>query len=326
MEVKRVFAKLAKSYELRCCYETSGVGFALHRWLNDIGVSCEVVASSLIPVKASDRVKTDKRDALKLARLYRAGQLTAVHVPSEKEECVRSLVRLRESLVREVTESKNNISAFLTRHGISWPEKSRWTQKHWAWLRQQTFAAPEDYVWAELIAMLEYKMARLNETERRITEYAQTEVYREKVGKLCCFRGVAIVTAMTLITELFDFDRFKSARAMMAYLGLAPAEHSSGESRKQSGITKTGNSRCRRVIVEASWKCRPKPRMSKALTKRQENQPAWVVAHCWKAQQRLSKKFAAIAYRKPSQVAAVAVARELVGFIWAVMTDNVATA
>jgi len=325
-EVKRFFVKLKSEYDVRCCYEASGIGYVLQRWLSQIGISCEVIAPSLIPQRSGDRIKTDKRDALKLARLYRAGQLTPIHVPSVQEEAVRNLVRLRDALVRDVVESKNLVNKFLSVHGRHFPGKSRWTQKHWVWLRQQCFAAPEDFAWAEYLGLLEFKQSRLAEVDRRIEAYAVSDLYKDQVRRLCCLRGIGTVTAMTLVTEIIDFRRFPSARSLMSYLGLVPKENSSGERRRQSGITKTGNSRCRRVLVEAAWKYKHKPVLSLALKQRQEGMAAALTAHSWKAQRRLYEKFWSIANRKENAKAVVAVARELTGFVWAIMVTPVATA
>ena len=322
-----LFRRLSQEYDLRCCYEASGLGYVLHRWLANINVSCAVIAPSLIPKKPGNHIKTDKRDACELAKLFRSGHLTSVIIPSEEEEGARALVRLRGSLIRDIVSWKNQINKFLGGQHLQFSEGSRWTEKHWLWLRSLKFAAPNDFIWSEMLAMLDYKVSRLKEVDNRICAYAQKPQYKEKVAHLCCFRGVATLTAMTLLTEIIDFDRFKNPKALMAYLGLVPGEHSSGDRRRQGQITKAGNSRCRRALVEAAWKYIHRPSRSLDMIKRQEGAPAWIVAHSWKAQHRLHKKYQSIVQRgKDRKTAVVAVARELVGFLWAVMvTTNAAS-
>jgi transposase len=295
----------------------------LHRWLKDLGIQCSVIAPSLIPVQPGNRIKTDKRDARKLARLYKAGELTAVHIPSEEEESMRSLVRCRETLVKEVVQSKNYVLKFLRLRGLAFHgSKSNWTQKHWGWLKGLAFEGADREVFAEYLALLEYKLGRLAALNQRLEEVARSDRYREAVGRLCCLRGIAVKNAMGLLAETIDFGRFGSPRRLMAYYGIIPQEDTSGPNRRQGGITKTGNARCRRIMIEAAWHYQHKPGLSQALKERQLGQPPAVVAHSWKAQHRLHKKFWRIAVRKERQKAVVAVARELAGFIWAIMTDH----
>jgi transposase len=320
--VTKHFKKLASRYDLRCCYEASGCGYVLQRWLAELGISCDVIAPSLIPRRSGDRIKTDPRDARNLAGLYRSGHLTRVHSPTKDEESVRKLVRLRETLVREIVESKNHLLKFLAEMGVSFDGRSNWTLKHWAWLRALSFEGTDKMVFSEYLSMLEFKQSRLREVEKRIDEIAASDQYKERVGKLCCLRGIGQVSAMVLITEVIDFQRFGNAPALMSFFGMVPSEHSSGASRHQGKITKAGNSHCRRVVVEAAWKYQSAPRLGVDLKRRQEGQPADVVSHSWTAQHRLHKKFCGIACRKERCKAVVATARELVGFVWAIMTGN----
>ena len=322
LKVKKFFVKWSESYEMHCCYEASGCGYVLHRWLKDIGVACDVVAPSLIPRRPGDKVKTDRRDALKLARLYRAGELTAVHIPSEEDESVRSLVRCRETMLREVNRSKHYILKFLCARGFIYRDGSHWTQKHWRWLRGLRFEGPDGIVWSEYIYLLEYKLSRLEELDRQIEEIAFSDAYKEAVGLLRCFRGIDVGSAMVIVSEVQDFRRFAGPGKLMSFLGLAPGQDSSGPSSRNCGITKSGNSRCRRVLLEAAWHYRHKAALSAALKKRQAGQPTEAIAHSWKAQHRLHKKFWKLASRMDRRKAAVAVARELVGFIWAVMVSS----
>ncbi len=326
MEVKRAFGRLARKYDPRCCYEASSGGYVLHRWLKSIGVQCEVIAPSLIPKRPGDKVKTDARDARNPATLYRAEQLTPVRIPTPAEEAVRGAVRLREMFVREATQTKNQVGRLLSAHGRFWHEKSRWTTKHWAWVRKQDFDDADGFVFSELLATLDFKLARVKAADNYLAECANRPGYKKAVGILMCLRGIGLVTAMTLTSEIGGFRRFGSAPAFMCFNGLVPTERSSGDSRRQGGITKAGNAHVRRVIVEAAWKYASKPATGYQLRKRQEGQPAIAVAIAWEAQKRLYKKFHSVAARKEKFVAVVAVARELAGFVWALMTNDVASA
>ncbi len=316
--VEKWFRRLSGEHTPRCCYEASSCGYVMHRWLTGMGVECEVIAPSLTPRRAGERVKTDKRDALKLARLYRSGELTTVYVPTGEDESVRGLLRCRETMVREVTRSKQYISSFLTLRGIVYREGNSWTQKHWRYLKGLKFEGADETVFQNHVFLLEFKQTQLADLDRKVEEAAGCKRYKGLVGRLSCLRGIGTLSAMYLISEVSDFSRFGDARRLMAYFGLVPCEVSSGESRWQGGITKTGSSRCRRILTEAAWHYQRKPSLSKQLKKRQEGQPMEVIRHAWKAQQRLHDKFWGIALRKDRCKAAVAVARELVGFIWAI--------
>jgi transposase len=320
------FGELATRYDLRCCYEASSGGYVLQRLLSKLGIKCEVVAPSLIPKKVGDKVKTDKRDAFDLAHLYQSRLLTTVYVPTPEQVGDRHVVRYRASVQADVVATKNEMNKFLTSHGIQNPFKSRWTLKYWAWIKQLKFADSDQFVRQQMICMLEFELCMLGVVDAKLADIAQKKEYKERTGKLCCLRGVGVPTALTLGLELVDATRFPDARALTAYVGLTPSERSSGKSRKQGGITKTGNSHLRRVLVEAAWKDVAKPATGTALRNRQAGQPAQIVGHAWKAQHRLHKKFWSVANRKERPVAAVATARELVGFIWAIMTTPVASA
>jgi transposase len=289
-----------------------------------MGIACDVIAPSLVPKKAGDRIKTDRRDALKLAENYRNGSLTAVHIPTVAEESARRVTRLREQFVRDLVESKNQLNRFLSGIGRRYPCKNRWTVAHWKWLDEQAFEGADNFVYMKLVEVVKLKAKLVEEADRHVKMLAESPAYKEAVAKLCCLRGVGIITAMTLLTEIIDFNRFPSATALMVFLGLVPSENSSGNSHRRGGITKTGNAHCRRVLVEAAWKCRHKPALSSALKARQVGQPEAVIAHAWKAQLRLNKKFKSVASRKPQAVAVVATAREFIGFIWSIMTTTVA--
>ena len=222
-----------------------------------------------------------------------------------------------------MVQSKHYVLKFLRLRGLAWQGgKSNWTQRHWAWLRSLEFTGADRIVWLEYLTLLDYKLLRVAELDKELEALARSEAYREAVNKLCCHRGIGIQSAMVLLAETCDFGRFAGPRALMSYYGMTPSEASSGSNRRLGAITKAGNARCRRVLVEAAWHYQHKPGLSAALKERQSGQPAPVVAHAWKAQHRLHKKFWRIALRKERQKAVVAVARELAGFIWAVMMDH----
>lgn len=324
-KLRRVFDRLGREGEIRACYEASGAGYVLHRWLREWGLHCDIAAPSLTPIRRGQRRKHDKRDAIELARLHRAGELVLIRIPSEAEERVRDLVRCRETLQRESTKSRHYILKFLQRRGLIYREGHHWTQKHFRWLRallSRGILTDEDaVVFGEYLALLEYKLARRDELDRQIEELSVRPAYREAVGRLRCLRGLDTHSAMVLVSEIGDFRRFESPRELMAYVGLVPSEHSSGERERRGSITKAGNSHCRHVLVQAAWKYQHRPAVGDVLRRRQVGQPPGVVAHAWKAQHRLYKLFHRVAFRRPRQVAAVAVARELVGFAWAVLKD-----
>ena len=313
--------------ELRACYEASGAGYVLQRQFSAWGIHCDVIAPSLIPTRPGEKRKHDKRDALGLGRLYRAGELVPIRIPSEAEERVRDLVRCRATFQKEIQQSRHYLLKFLRRRGFLYREGEHWTQRHFAWMRsllhekQKQLVEEDALVVSEYLALLEYKLSRREELDRRIEEIALRPFYRPVVERLKCFRGIETHSAMVLASEIGDWRRFESPRQLMTYLGLVPSEESSGEYRRQGRITKSGNSHCRHVLVQAAWSYRRPPTRGAALKRRQRGQPSGVIAHSWKAQQRLYKLFHRISARKASQVAVVAVARELVGFLWAVMQE-----
>lgn len=326
-KLHRVFRRLADdgAVELRACYEASGAGYVLQRAMTSWGHNCEIVASTLIPTKPGERRKHDKKDAANLARLYRAGELTPIRIPTEAEERVREIVRCRETLQREILRSRHYLLKLLLRRGLIYHAGAHWTLRHGTWLddirRSGVLTGGDAVAFDEYRALLAYKLARRSELDRQIEALALTPVYQPVVARLTCFRGVSTLGAMVLATELGDWQRFAKPTQLMAYLGLVPTEHSSGTRERRGGITKAGNSRCRHILVQAAWQARRPPRKSALLTRRQQGQSPLVVAHTWKAQQRLYTLFHRIAARRPAQIAAVAVARELVGFLWAVMQD-----
>jgi transposase len=285
-----------------------------------MGLACDVVAPGLIPVRVADRVKTDRRDAEKLARLFRAGELTSIRVPSESEEALRDLIRCREDAREDALRQRHHVLKFLLRHGRVFRDTKHWTLAHWKWLRAQRFDEPLAHtVFTTYMTTLETTLARMTALEQDIAQQAERAPYKALVGRLRCLRGIDTLSAMALIAEICDFARFEHPRELMAYLGLVPSERSSGGKQRRGSITKTGNAHARRIIVEAAWHYRHPPARSARMKKRWEEQPEAVVAHAFKAQDRLHRRYFRLTSRsKPAQVACVAVARELCGFVWAV--------
>ena len=324
-QLRRFFERWAERGLVRTCYEASGAGYVLYRELTEWGYSCEIIAPSMTPIRPGEQRKHDRRDAIMLARLYRAGELVPIRIPSPNDERVHDLVRCRETFQRELLRSRHYILKFLSRRGFVFRGGGRWGPKHRAWLErllhEERLASQDRAVFSEYLALMDYKIGRRDDLDRQIEEVAFSDAYRSQVQRLACFRGISMLSAMTLISEIGDWRRFERPGQLMAYLGLVPREHSSGERSRRGSITKAGNSRCRHILVQAAWHYRLRPAVGVQLKKRQCGQPPGVIAHAWKSQHRLHKLYHRISTRKSSQIAVVAVARELVGFMWAVMRD-----
>jgi|KBSMisStaDraftv2_1062788.scaffolds.fasta_scaffold225785_1 transposase len=325
-KLKRYLERIARDGEVRACYEASGAGYVLHRALREWGYVCDVIAPSLIPKRPGVQRKHDKYDASELARHYRADELTPVRIPSEAEERVRDVVRCRETFQREILKSRHYILKFLARRGFVFREGTNWCTPHLRWLQhlttEQSPLAPADrLVFREYHALLTYKLQRRDELDREIERLAELPMLAPMVQRLQCFRGIALQGAMVLATELVDWRRFRRPTQLAAYLGLVSREDSSGDRERKGSITKAGNSHCRHVLIQAAWSYHHRPAVSADLHRRQVGQPPAVIAHAWKAQQRLHQRYTHLAYRKQPQIAVVAVARELVGFLWATMQD-----
>ena len=321
--IRRTFKRLvSETYELRCCYEAGPCGFELFRQLSAMGIACEVIAPSLIPVKAGDRVKTDRRDASKLARLYRAGELTTITVPTSDQEAVRDLVRAREDVRKDLTAARHRLGKFLIRHGRIFSDGHNWTDRYWTWLRKQQFERECERLTFEHYAReVQHLQQRRADLDGEIERVARTEAYATAVGKLACLRGISTLSAMALLAEIHDFRRFESPRQLMAFVGLVPSEYSSGGKETRGKITKTGNSHARRILVEAAWGYRHRPSFGARVKQVLRGQPAAVVEYASKAQHRLHRRFCRLVGKgKKSQLAATAVARELCGFVWGLMT------
>ncbi len=321
--IRRTFKRLAReAYDLHCCYEAGPCGFEVHRLLTGMGIACEVVAPSLIPVRSGDRVKTDRRDAAKLARLFRAGELVTITVPSAEQEAVRDLIRARDDVRIDLIAARNRLAKFLIRHGRLYRGGTRnWTERFWMWLRAQEFEREcERLTFEHYTHQVEHLLERRAELDRRIEAIARTEPYAKPVAKLCCLRGISTLSAMVLLAEIGDFRRFDSPRQLMAFVGLVPREYSSGGRERRGGITKTGNSHVRRILVEAAWAYRHRPAMGPRTKKALEGQPPNIAAYTKKAQVRLHRRFTRLMARgKKAPLAAAAVARELCGFAWGLM-------
>ena len=318
--VKALVAKLGRgSHELRFCYEAGPCGYGIHRQLSTTGHGCVVVAPSLIPRKPGDRIKTDRRDAINLAKLHRAGELTAVWVPDRAHEAIRDLVRARLAAVRSLRQARQQLSGFLLRHGHHY-NRPAWTLMHRRWLAGLSFEqAVHHIVLEDCIAAVEAATARRDRLEAHIGAVLPDWSLAPVVRALQALRGMALVGAATLVAELGDITRFANPRQLMAYLGLVPSEHSSGGTRRQGGITKAGNGAARRMLIEAAWSYRFPARISREQLLRQERLAKPVRDTAWKAQERLCRRYRILARAgKPPTVVTVAIARELAGFVWAI--------
>lgn len=322
MKVRQLFRRLTEKAPVRACYEASGAGFVLHRVLTDDGFHCDVIAPSLIPRKPGERRKTDRLDAIMLAKLYRSGHLTPVHVPSEDQEALRRLLRLRTTYQLYCKATKHRISGILRNHGFVFTDgKSTWTKKHRLWLGKlrTTLQGPLQTALTIELEHLEYLETQRQAMDAELERSALAQPHRAKVEALCCLRGIKTLTALTLVCEVDDVRRFHSPRGLMAYFGLVPSEHSSGNREQRGSITKAGNIHARRLLVEAAWNNRHRAAAELILNRRRQGQPPAVVAIALKAQHRLYKKFWHLDQRKHRHVAITAVARELCGFVWAIL-------
>jgi transposase len=321
----RRLLRLGPAGSLRCCYEAGPTGFGLARRLHAAGIACQVIAPSLVPVQPGARVTTDRRDAQKLAQYLRSGDLTPVHVLDPATEAIRDLERARDDAKRAERAARHQLSKFLLRHGRWFEGRSTWGPAHLAWLAKQQFddKAQQD-VMNDYREAVEMATARVGRLTGRLAERVAAWEKAPLVTALQALRGVDLVSAATLVAEMGDFRRFASASELMSFVGLVPSEHSSGGSRRQGRITRTGNGHVRRILVESTWHYRRQPRMSKAIRARNERVSAPVRAIAWKAQQRLHTRLYRLMGRgKPASQAVTAVARELVGFVWAIAREEV---
>jgi transposase len=319
--LRKMVARLAKHrHRLNFCYEAGPCGYGLHRLLIGLGHDSVVVAPSLIPMKAGTRVKTDRRDALMLAKLHRAGELTPIWIPDPTHEAMRDLVRARATAVRVLSKARQHLQGFLLRHDRIYPGARAWTLAYRRWLTTVRFDHPaQQIVLQDYIHAVEDAELRRDRLTRQIEELMPTWSMAPVVAALQAMRGVALVVAVTVVAEVGDFRRFSSARQLMAYLGLVPSEHSSGSTIRRAGITKAGNALARRVLIEGAWTYRMSARVSRKLHDRLEPLSAAIRDIAWKAQVRLCARYRRLAATgKPKVVITTAIAREMVGFIWAI--------
>lgn len=322
--LERLHQKLCEGGAVvRYVYEAGPTGFWLARHLRGKGIPCELVSPSLVPRKSGDRVKTDRRDALTLARLYRAGELAFVHVPDEADEAMRDLVRTRLRAVEDLRRCRQRIKGYLLRYGRRYDGRSAWTQGHLNYLSRQKFEpAGQQLAFEELLHAVADPAQRLERLTRAIEAQLATWARRPLVEALMCLRGMALINAVTWVAEIGDFTRFTHPSQLMSYIGITPSEDSSGQKRRQGAITKTGNEACRRAIIEAAWQYRLPARVTPHIRARHHGQPRAVIGLAWKAQTRLCARYQdLIRHRKKTVVVVTAIGRELVGFLWAIARE-----
>lgn len=320
--VRHLVGRFPDRAALRACYEAGPCGFELHRLLTSMGVACDVVAPSLIPRRAGERVKTDRRDAGRLARLHRAGELTAVRVPTEAEEAVRDLVRVRAALLADRKRARQQINAMLLRHGRAW-RGTCWTAAHEQWIAAQRFGEPAlASALAHYRAALDTRRAELQAAGDELAVWTGRPPLADAVARLGCYRGIAELNGLTLAAEVAGWHRFPSARAFMSFTGLVPAGYSSGDRTRRGSITKAGSAAARTALTGAAWSYRFRPSIGVTLRRRQHDADPQTLARSWRAQRRLYGRYKAMTARgKPPAVAVTAMARELAGFVWAEMTS-----
>ena len=321
--IRRVVKKLGPAAKLRACYEAGPTGYVLYWQLTQLGVHCDVVAPTLVPIKAGDRVKTDRRDAMKLARSYRSGDLTAVWVPDAAHEALRDLVRAREAAKRDQLRARHRLGQFLLRHGRRLPAGVKpWGAKHRGWLQTVRFAQPaQEATLLDYVTEVDHATERIVRLERAIAVAAEAAPapMRAAIAALQALRGVAKLGAVTLVAELGALARFARPRQLMGYSGAVAREHSSGPRTHRGGITKTGNAHVRRIVIEAAWAYRHRPSLGQTLRARQAGLSDAVKALAWKAQHRLHARYQHLLGKgKPKPQVVTAIGRELLGFIWAI--------
>jgi transposase len=322
--VRRLIARFPDPRNLRVCYEAGPTGYDLHRLLANLGVSCDVVAPSLIPKAPGDRVKTDRRDCRRLARLHRAGELVAIRVPRVEEEAVRDLCRARADMVEDRMRARHRLSKFLLRHGRVYRGGKAWTMRHEQWLCSERFEdRAMQATYDHYRGVLQARDAQIAAVEADLVPYFSADPFGEQVRRLAAYRGVTHMGALTLASEVCDWRRFARGSQFMGFCGLVPSEHSSGASTRRGHITKAGNTHLRTQLVESAWAYQHRAAVGFHLRRRHEGLPPEVVARAWSAQLRLCGRFRRLAARKTSKnVVVTAVARELAGFLWAEMTTS----
>ena len=312
--------QISQGAELMCVYEAGPCGYNIYRSLSEKGIDCVVVAPSLIPKRSGDKIKTDRRDSETLAKLHRAGELTSVYVPSLEDEALRDLVRAREDSVNALKRVKQQLGAFLLRHHIASPVKSKWCKSYFNWLASIAMPHPAQQItlqeYIETIHDCKQRVERISEQMRQLSK--QTRLYGLNKS-LQSLRGVSEIVSAVVVSELGDLTRFDSPAKLMAYLGLVPSQHNSGDKKRTGSITKTGNGHVRRALVEAAQAYRLPARKSRCIVKRNEGLPQEIRNIAWQAQVRLCSRYKRLVYRgKNSNLVKTAIARELAGFMWAI--------
>jgi transposase len=304
-------------------YEAGPCGYWLYRYFTKKGYDCWVVAPSLVPQKAGDRVKTDRRDAMQLARLARSGDLTVVYVPKVEDEAIRDLTRAREDTLSNLKDAKFRLKAFLLRHDIRYTGRANWSPAHLRWLSEVVCPTPvQQIVFQEYVRAVNEHTERLQRLEQELQDHVKSWRLNPVVETLQALRGVQFTVAVTMVAEVGDLSRFDTPRELMKFLGLIPSEYSSGARRQQGSITKAGNTHARRALVEGAWAYRYPAKVSRHLQLRLEKQPKVIQDISWKAQVRLCKRYRRlVAKGKHANVVTVAIARELVGFMWAIAKE-----
>ena len=323
-DIDKLIRKLqSKGKALHCVYEAGPCGYWLYRYLTKKNLKCWVVAPSQIPKKAGDRVKTDRRDAVQLARLLRSGDLSPVYIPSVEDEAIRDGVRAREDVLKDLKAAKGRLKAFLLRQDIRYEGRANWTAAHLRWLANVVCPTPaQQIVFQEYVRAVSEQTERLQRLEAELPPLVQTWRWVPVVEAIQALRGVQFLAAVTLIAELGDRTRFETPPQLMSYLGRVPSEHSSGERRRQGSITKTGNSHARRVLVEGAWAYRYPAKVSRHVQLRLEKVPKTIQDISWKAQVRLCKRYRRLVARgKNVNQVVVAIAREMAAFIWALARE-----
>lgn len=320
---KFIRKQVSKGVKLRCVYEAGPTGFGLYHYLHNNGIDCIVAAPSMIPKKSGVKIKNDRRDSQELARLHRAGDLTAIYVPDPEDEAMRDLVRCRDDARHAARKAKQRLLSFLLRHGRRYSGKKNWTKAHYNWLsdvKMDHFA--QQITLQEYIGAIEETNERVARITKTITTYVKEWRLEPVVTAIQALRGVSLLTAVVIVAELGPLTRFAKPTELMAYLGLVPSEHSSGPTIKRGRITKTGNGYARRALVESAWTYRFPARVTRHIRKRSDHLPTLIRQIAWKAQVRLCEKFRRLSAKgKPTQVVTTAIARELIGFIWAISQE-----
>lgn len=319
----QLLKRLRRLGRVKCCYEAGPTGFGLQRALTAEGIDCVVVAPSLVPTRSGDRVKTDRRDAARLARFLRSGDLTEVYVPDEATEAMRDLERARDDAKKAERAARHQLGKFLLRHGRRYGGKTAWTEKHLKWVREQHFEQEaQQRVLEDYLRTVEEQTERVARLTRSVLELVETWGLRPLVKALQALRGISAISATVLAAELGDLMRFGTAPQLMSYLGLVPSEHSSGEGRRLGRITRAGNGHARRILIEAAWAYRFRPRQSRAISLRSAAVSPEVRTIAWRAQERLcAKQRKLIARGKHGNKVAAAIARELAGYVWAIARE-----